>query len=92
MSLLMATGAFAATKEIKVGVKGMVCSFCAQGIEKKFKGEEAVSKIDVKLEQHLVTLSIRDGKSIAYAQIQKLLQDAGYTVDTIERVEETVSK
>ena len=26
-----------APKEIKVGVKGMVCAFCAQGIEKKFK-------------------------------------------------------
>ena len=38
--LLILTQAFAGENaDIGVKVKGMVCSFCVQGIEKKFKGE-----------------------------------------------------
>ena len=29
------------TSDIEVLVKGMVCSFCVQGVEKKFGGEDA---------------------------------------------------
>ena len=32
-----------------VSVKGMVCDFCAQGIEKTFKKDKTVTKIDVDL-------------------------------------------
>lgn len=50
-----------ATAEIKVSVKGMVCGVCAQGIEKKFKAEPAVQKVEVSLENKLVTLDLKDG-------------------------------
>ena len=32
-----------------VGVKGMVCDFCARGIEKAFKKDKFVRKVDVDL-------------------------------------------
>ena len=39
--------AFAAESELKVGIKGMVCAFCAQGIEKKFKAQKEVDNVQV---------------------------------------------
>lgn len=69
------------TKSVKVN--GMVCAFCAQGIEKKFKAEEAVSQIKVSLENHLVELEFKEGKTISNERIEKLLKDSGYTVEQI---------
>ena len=43
-------------QEIKVGVKGMVCAFCAQGIEKNFLKQPEVSKVEVSLENKFVKL------------------------------------
>ena len=85
LTILFPALSFAAGKEIKVSVKGMVCGFCAQGIEKKFKAEPAVQKVDVSLETKLVTIDLKDGKEIENGRIEKILKDAGYNVEKIER-------
>jgi len=72
-------------KEVRATVNGMVCGFCAQGITKKFSAEESVAKIDVSLEKKVVTIGLKDGKSIDDKQIEKLLKESGYTVEKIER-------
>ena len=82
-ALLLSTAAFA--KDVQVTVKGMVCSFCAQGIKKKFSSEEAVKNVDVNLENHLVTLQLKEGAELTDAKIQEALKDAGYTVEKIDR-------
>ena len=85
LAVFLPTLSFAAEKEIKVSVKGMVCGFCAQGIEKKFKAEPSVQKVDVSLETKLVTIDLKDGKEIDNGKIEKILKDAGYNVEKIER-------
>jgi periplasmic mercuric ion binding protein len=82
---LMATSSWAATKEIKAHVKGMVCGFCAQGITKKLSKEEAVSKVHVNLGSKLVTVTLKEGKDLSNEKIEKVLTDSGYTVEKIER-------
>jgi periplasmic mercuric ion binding protein len=67
-----------AGQEMKVGVKGMVCSFCAQGIEKKFRSQDEVADIQVSLEKKFVMLKFNDGKTLSEAKITQLLKDAGY--------------
>ncbi len=67
-----------AGQEMKVGVKGMVCSFCAQGIEKKFRSQDEVADIQVSLEKKFVMLKFKDGKTLSEAKITQLLKDAGY--------------
>lgn len=64
-----------------VFVKGMVCAFCAQGIEKRFTKEPEIEAIKVELEQHRVTLNFRPGKMMDDERIASLLQAAGYSVD-----------
>jgi periplasmic mercuric ion binding protein len=73
-----------AGEKLEVSVKGMVCSFCSQGIEKKFK-EQNVKSVDVSLEKHLVTMELNDGQTIDDKQIENLLKDAGYAVEKIVR-------
>ena len=70
---------------VKVKINGMVCSFCAQGLTKKFSAEEAVSKVDVSLEKKVMQLDLKPGKSISDEKITQLITDSGYKVEKIER-------
>ena len=74
-----------AGERVEVKVKGMVCSFCAQGIKKKFSGNEAVSKIEVNLDDKWVRLDLGDGKKLGDEDIKKSIKDSGYDVVSIER-------
>lgn len=83
--LLIAINSFAATSQIAVTVKGMVCGFCAQGINKKFKEDPRVASVDVSLEKKLVAIKLNHGKEILDSEIESALRDAGYNVEKIER-------
>lgn len=65
-------------QEIKVGVKGMVCAFCAQGIEKNFMKLPEVSQVDVSLEKKYVLLKFKTGLSLTKEKIAEILKEAGY--------------
>ena len=73
------------TSDIEVLVKGMVCSFCVQGVEKKFSGEDSVEKVEVKLDESKVLLWIKDDQSLSDDTINDLIKDAGYNVESITR-------
>lgn len=84
-SILFVSPVLAQAAPINVQVKGMVCGFCAQGIEKKFKALPEVAKVDVNLETKVVSLNTVDGKTIEDEQIKKIITSAGYDVVKIER-------
>ena len=65
-------------QELKVGVRGMVCAFCAQGIEKTFLKQAEVSKVEVSLENKYVKLKFKEGLSLTKDKITELLKEAGY--------------
>jgi len=73
------------TADIQVTVKGMVCSFCVQGLEKTFGGESSVEKVTVNLDDSLVSVWLKDELSLADERIQTLVNDSGYNVDKITR-------
>lgn len=72
-------------EKAEVKINGMVCSFCAQGIEKKFKDHEHVKKLKVDLEGEKVTFWFKKGKTIGDEQLKKSLKDSGYDVVSINR-------
>jgi len=82
LSLSLATSAFAAGK-LEITVKGMVCSFCSQGITKKFN-EEKVKSVNVDLGKHLVVIELNENQELSNEKITKILTDAGYGVEKIE--------
>lgn len=71
-------------KEVKLSVKGMKCSFCAQGIEKGLKDESGVKDVKVDLENNLVTVSLADDAKISKDRFQKIIKDAGYELHHME--------
>jgi periplasmic mercuric ion binding protein len=81
----VATGSMAAT--IEMTVNGLVCAFCAQGIEKKLRKFPATAEVVVNLEHRLVAVSLKDGQDIPDADLRKALTEAGYTVKAISRSE-----
>jgi copper chaperone CopZ len=70
---------------INTTVNGLVCSFCATGIEKTFKAQSAVEDVKVDLDQQLVSVRTRSDKKLDDATVTKLLIDSGYTVVAINR-------
>ena len=80
---LLSGNAYADT--IKATVNGLVCAFCATGIEKTFNAQAAVDAVKVDLESKLVTIHTKPSQQLDDATITKLLTDAGYSVTDIAR-------
>src|SRR5450631_2726813 len=89
--ILLAVSASSTAATIEMSVNGLVCAFCAQGIEKKLKKFPATSEVVVNLEHRLVAVSLKDGQDIADADLRKALTDAGYTVKSIERTDTSIA-
>lgn len=88
-----ATRADAAVSEtIHIGVNGMVCDFCAQSLKKVFLKQEAVQKVDISLEDKLITLGLKKNKSLDDGTIKKLVVDAGYEVSSIHHMKPEAAK
>jgi len=75
----------AVAETIRATVNGMVCGFCATGIEKTFKAQREVKSVDVDLENRLVTIETKQGQRLEDAKIKKLLGNAGYSVIGLAR-------
>jgi copper chaperone len=77
--LLMSATALADGMQYRMRVDGVVCPFCAYGIEKNLKKIDGVDNIEVDLDNGLVTIDVAAGVTITDAQMTKLFTDAGFT-------------
>lgn len=87
--LLSVSPAFAAdktcaNKQTVAIVDGMVCDFCAQGMIKTFKKNEAVSDVKIDLTTKNVTIDMKANKEITDAEIAKLVDYSGYKLVKID--------
>lgn len=90
--LLLLGSASARATTIEMNVNGLVCAFCAQGIEKQLRKFPATADVVVSLEQKLVAVSLRDGQDIPDAELRRALTNAGYTVKAIERTQTPIAE
>ena len=70
---------------IRATVNGMVCGFCATGIEKTFRAQPEVKTVDVDLEKRLVTIQTKQWQTLDDWKIRRLLGNAGYSVVAVAR-------
>lgn len=77
-------------ERISISVKGMVCSFCAQGIKKTFGRKDSVQDVAVDLDTKVVTITTKTSATLPDAEIRESIVDAGYEVLTIERTSNEV--
>ena len=70
---------------IRTNVNGMVCAFCATGIEKTFRKQSEVESVKVDLKEKLVTIKTKPGKTLSDAKVKEIVTYSGYTMGKISR-------
>jgi copper chaperone CopZ len=88
--LLLCSG-LSEAETIEMAVNGLVCGFCAQGIEKRLRKFPATADVLVSLEQRLVAVGLREGATISDAELTDALEGAGYTVKGIRHTETPIA-
>jgi|TARA_B100001094_G_scaffold310335_1_gene344830 copper chaperone CopZ len=86
--LFFSLNSFAATQKIEV--LGMVCAYCAQGIEKSLKSLSEVNDVYINLEKFFVLVESKNDFGIDEKTLKTIIVDAGYTVQKIENLSETI--
>ena len=81
-----------AANSVKVTVNGMVCAFCAQGIEKRISKMDATKDVFVDLKKKTVAVEAKDGQVLDAKAISAEIVDAGYDVLKIEPVQQSVAE
>jgi mercuric ion binding protein len=88
----LAAGPTLAAESVRATVNGMVCAFCAQGIEKRISGMPATKAVFVDLKNKTVAVEPKDGAVIDQAAIRAEIKDAGYDVTKMETVPLSVAQ
>jgi len=70
--------------DIKLGVDGMSCPFCAFGIEKKISKLDAVKSLNVMLEKGFVEIFLKDNQPLTEPELREAVKKAGFTVRSVE--------
>ena len=74
-----------AGKTIVAHVEGMVCDFCARGLEKVFGKKDEVKNIIVSLEQGTITLQMNPNQDLADNEIIEIIKGNGINTTSINR-------
>ena len=90
-SILVLMSAAASADTIEMKVYGLVCAFCAQGIEKTLRKNPATEDVVVSLEHQLVAVATHPGQDIPDAELTQALTNAGYDVKGIVRTQRSIS-
>ena len=87
LTIMLTLGLTAAVSAdtIRATVNGMVCGFCATGIEKTFKAQPEVKTVNVDLNKKLVTVTTKQGQTLDDIKLKKLMTNSGYSVVSIDR-------
>lgn len=89
--LLLLLSTIGRAETIEVTVNGLVCGFCAQGIEKRLRKFPATAEVLVSLEQRLVAVALQPDLDISDAELTEALEGAGYAVKAIRRTTTSIA-
>ena len=82
---LVTLSASAWAETISTHVNGMVCAFCATGIEKTFRKQPEVASVKVDLPKKQVVIMTKPGQTLSDAKIKEVVTYSGYTMGKIVR-------
>lgn len=91
-SIGFAAAASANSATTKVTVNGMVCAFCAQGIEKRLEKLPATKSVFVDLKNKIVAIEAKDGMSLDAKQLSFEITEAGYDVVKVEESKQSIAE
>lgn len=90
-ALLAAAATTHAATTTKITVNGMVCAFCAQGIEKRLTALPQTQGVYVNLARKVVAVEAKPGQSHDEAKLRAEIRDAGYDVVSVEAVPQSLA-
>ena len=67
-------------------MNGMVCDFCARGIEKTFLKDPNVEKIDVDLARGKVTIAYLNKDAVDFEKIKEQILSNGQTATSMKLI------
>ena len=59
----------------------MVCSFCAQGLQKGIGKLEEVEKVEINLKKGYTKITVKKGETLPMDEVKEIIKDAGYLVN-----------
>lgn len=59
----------------------MVCSFCAQGLQKGIGKLEEVEKVEINLKKGYAKITVKKGKKLSMNEVEEIIKDAGYLIN-----------
>ena len=92
LSLALGSLPSLAATSIKATVNGMVCAFCAQGIEKRISSMPATKAVFVDLKKKTVAIEAKEGQTLDGKAITAEITDAGYDVVKLETVQKSIEE
>jgi mercuric ion binding protein len=87
----LGTAPIAAAETVEMTVNGLVCGFCAAGVEKTLRKNPATEDVVISLEHRLVAVAIKPGAEILDDALRKALEDSGYDVKAIVRTDRSIA-
>jgi copper chaperone CopZ len=90
LSFGLASTGFTEPTSIKAEVNGMVCAFCAQGIDAKLRKNPATKDVYVNLKNRVVAVELREGTTFSLESFKSDIQESGYAVSKVDYVSESV--
>ncbi len=81
-----------AVTSMKATVNGMVCAFCAQGIEKRISKMSATKAVYVDLKRKTVVVEPKEGMTLDQKAIIEEVKDAGYDIVKVESISKSVAE
>lgn len=91
-AMLVASAGAQATQTLKATVNGMVCAFCAQGIEKRLSKLPATQAVFVDLKRRVVAVEAKPGQVLDGKLIAAEITEAGYDVTKIESSQKSLAE
>ena len=92
LALFLSTCTAQAAPTLKAEVNGMVCAFCAQGIEKKLRALPQTKDVYVNLKQRIVAVEVKDGQTLDAQTVRELVRQAGYEVVLLQTVAQSAAE
>ncbi len=89
MLSLLAAGAVQA-RSVEMEVNGLVCAFCAQGIQKAIRKLPGTQDVFVNLDHRVVAVQLKDGQDVPDEVLRAAVTDAGYSTVRIQRSDATL--
>ena len=72
---------------VRLKVDGMVCPFCAYGLEKRLEEIASIDAVLIRISDGLVQIRTKEGQELTDEALTDAVRKSGFSLREIERVE-----